>query len=110
MNREKFLIVHGVDPARWAQRYEIQPVTRPCRVCGNPLATSVPFAHGTLRGLLAPTCACGNARTPYCVVRDSRYGDLFTASDKDGSPRAKAAQRSESRVLRLQPRVCSPDE
>lgn len=109
MNREKFLVVHGIDPTRWAQRFDIQPFTRACGECGESLTTSVPFVHGTLRGLLAPTCTCGNAKTPYCVVRDYRYGDLFTSSTTEG-PKVRAARRSEGRVLRLRPRACIQDD
>lgn len=35
------------------------------------------FAYQQLRGLKAPTCTCGNKYTPFCIVRDSKYGDLF---------------------------------
>lgn len=77
MDRRRFLIVHGADAARWAKRFGIEPFSHPCRRCGALLTTSVPFAYKTLRGLLAPSCACGNQGTPYCMVRDPRFGDLF---------------------------------
>lgn len=109
MNREKFLIVHGIDSTRWARRFDIQPFTRACGECGALLTTSVPFVHGTLRGLLAPTCACGNTKTPYCVVRDYRYGDLLTSSTAEG-PKVRAARRSDGRVLHLQRPPCSTDQ
>lgn len=77
MNRERFLVALGVDPKRWAERYDIEPFTHPCSKCGALLTTTLPFAMGTLRGLLAPVCACGNKNTPYGVVRDPAHGDLF---------------------------------
>jgi hypothetical protein len=45
--------------------------------------TSIPFAQGTLRGLQAPPCICGHPHPPYSMVRDSKYGDLFTGKEKD---------------------------
>jgi hypothetical protein len=72
------LIVHGVTGEAWAKRYGIVPFTRPCIGCGQPMTTSVPFAQGQLRGLVAPRCSCGNPNQPYCVVRDPKHGDLFS--------------------------------
>lgn len=80
-NRQRWLFVHGVSAEAWAARHDLEPYTRPCSRCGAMLTTIRPFAVGTMRGLAAPVCACGNERTPYCVVRDARYGDLFTGSD-----------------------------
>jgi len=108
MHRERFLFVHGVGAAQWAARYEIEPSTHPCYDCGEPLTTSIPFAIGQLRGLVAPACACGNKSTPYCVVRDPRYGDLLTGTEARGSsPRAR--QRNGGRVLSMTPRSRSAD-
>lgn len=81
-NRERFLVIHGADPKEWAQRFDIEPFTRPCRVCGVALTTSIPFASGQFRGLMSPPCSCGNKNTPYCVVRDARFGDLFTGGNR----------------------------
>jgi hypothetical protein len=78
MNRSRFLRVLGADPTKWAERYDLEPFSYPCGECGKVLATTVPFAYGQLRGLMAPRCECGNVGTPYCLVRDSRHGDLFT--------------------------------
>lgn len=80
LNRARFLLVHGVDARRWAKRHDLEPFTHPCGACGEPLTTSIPFAVGTLRGLVAPACRCGNTVTPYCVVRDRRHGDLFSGA------------------------------
>lgn len=71
------LVVHGTTAKAWAERYGIQPFSHPCSECGRVLTTSIPFAQGTLRGLQAPRCECGNERTPYCIVRDPAHGDLF---------------------------------
>ena len=92
MNRDRFLVLLGTDPSVWARRYDIEPFREPCYVCGTELTTSVPFAFETLRGLLAPTCVCGNADTPYCVVRDPRFGDLFTG-EAARSPRPRGVKR-----------------
>ncbi len=80
LERERFLIVHGQSPERWADRWGIEPFSAECHVCDRLLTTTVPFACGTLRGLVAPECECGNELTPYCVVRDFRHGDLFTGA------------------------------
>lgn len=74
-DRDRFMKVLGGDPAKWANRYGIEPFTHPCRECGLYFTTSIPIARGTLRGLIAPVCECGNADTPYCVV--SAKGDVL---------------------------------
>ncbi len=66
-----FLQVYGVDPKRWALRWELEPFEAPCRLCGVTRTTTIPIARGKLRGLLAPRCACGNADAMYCVVHIS---------------------------------------
>jgi len=76
-DRSRFLLVLGATPAPWAERWGIEPFSHPCNECGLLLTTSVPFAVGTLRGLVAPRCVCGNERTPWCVVRAWVAGDLF---------------------------------
>lgn len=69
LDRSKLLACHGVNPERWADRWGIEPFTAACQDCGATTITSVPFACGELRGLMAPPCeACGNEVTPYCVV------------------------------------------
>jgi hypothetical protein len=75
MDRSRFLVATGVDPIRWASRFDIEPASAPCGDCGRTLTTSLPFAVGKLRGLVAPTCTCGNVLTPYCVV--AAEGDLL---------------------------------
>jgi hypothetical protein len=85
LNRERFLIVLGADAERWAKRYDIEPFSHPCSECGRMLTTSIPFAEGTLRGLVAPRCACGNDLTPYGAVRDPKFGDLFSGIEAPSS-------------------------
>lgn len=68
LDRDRFLLVLGQDPEAWAARFGIEPFTHPCDGCGEPLSTTLPFASGELRGLIAPRCACGNDAPPYCVV------------------------------------------
>lgn len=86
MNDQPRLIVHGATVAEWTRRFGIQPFSHPCYVCGRLLTTTVPFAQGTLRGLAAPRCECGDEATPFCVVRDPRYGDFFTGREREVSP------------------------
>jgi hypothetical protein len=76
----RLLSILGADPLRWAQRFGIEAFAAPCSECGRSLETTVPCANSTLRGLRAPRCVCGNERTPYCVVRDPRFGDLFSGA------------------------------
>lgn len=79
MNRESFVEVLGYDPDKWAERYGLTPFSRACLDCGVPLVTTIPIAHGTLRGLAAPPCECGATDTPpYCFVREASHGDLFS--------------------------------
>ena len=83
MNRTRFLLVLGADPVRWARRFDIVPFSHPCSRCGAELTTSVPFIYDDMRGLVAPTCACGNERTPYGMVR--AHGDILTSKATSGS-------------------------
>lgn len=76
-DRTKFLIVHGVTAEEWSERYGLDPFTHPCCICGAPQTTSLPFAKGQLRGLVAPVCECGHPNPPFCVVRDPKFGDLL---------------------------------
>jgi hypothetical protein len=78
VNRSRFLRVLGMDPKRWCDRFGIAPFSQPCDSCGRTMTTSIPFACGTLRGLLAPACVCGNQYPPYCIVRAPGHGDLLT--------------------------------
>jgi len=70
--------VFGVTVEEWTRRYGVEPFSYPCYVCGRTLTTTRPFVQGTLRGLQAPTCECGDDLTPFVLVRDRRYCDLFT--------------------------------
>lgn len=74
---ERMKRVFGVDAESWARRHGITPYTGPCQECGRERTTSVPFADGDLRGLIAPRCECGHEGTPYCVVVARGRGDLF---------------------------------
>lgn len=88
LNRKRFFVVHGVDAATWAKRYDLEQYTCPCSECERPLTTSIPFASGQLRGLVAPKCECGNESTPYCVVTaDPRLGDTLEVMARQGAQR-----------------------
>lgn len=75
-SRATFLRVLGADPVRWAKRYGIASFTHPCAGCGTPSTTSIPFAAGDHRGLIAPACACGHPTQPYALVR-ADGGDIL---------------------------------
>lgn len=82
MNGKPRLYVHGVSAEAWTKRFGVEPFDAPCSKCGRALTTSIPFVQGTLRGLQAPRCECGNEKTPFGIVRDARYGDLFTGRER----------------------------
>lgn len=78
MNDKVRFLIYGVTAEAWSARYGVEAFSHPCFECGRILTTSIPFAQGQLRGLQAPPCECGNEKTPYGLVRDPAYGDLFT--------------------------------
>lgn len=78
MNDKVRFLIYGVTAEAWTKRYGIEAFTHPCYRCGAPCTTSIPFAQGTLRGLQAPPCVCGHEWPPYALVRDPKYGDLFS--------------------------------
>ncbi len=78
VDRKRFLIVHGVSTEAWAKRWGLRiPVSYPCHDCGKERVATIPFAVETFRGLVAPTCECGNEFGPYCVIQDPKHGDLW---------------------------------
>ena len=76
LDRTKFLLILGADPDKWADRYGLLPFSTPCIDCGQELRTTIPFAQGSLRGLIAPKCSCGS-EPPYCIVSADPNKDLF---------------------------------
>lgn len=86
LDRSRFLFVFGIDRERSAARYDLEAFTHPCYQCGAELSTTIPFAYGTLRGLVAPQCVCGHTGTPYCVVR--AYGDILSGDTLAGDDSA----------------------
>lgn len=74
------LLIYGITAEEWAARYGIESFSHPCQACGIMLTTSIPFMQGEFRGLQAPLCECGTKiwKPPYAIVRDPKYGDLFT--------------------------------
>lgn len=100
MSGDAHLTVHGVTVEQWTARYGIEPFSHPCSECGRVLTTTIPFAQGTIRGLRAPDCECGNDATPFGMVRDPAFGDLLTGGAVPGSTDG-AVPRSARRVLRL---------
>lgn len=85
MNDKVRLYIYGITAEEWIRRYGMEPFSYPCYHCARILTTSIPFAQGTLRGLQAPVCECGDEKTPYVIVRDPKYGDLFTGSEIETS-------------------------
>lgn len=104
MNGRRRLFVYGATPEEWERRFGVLAYNHPCSACGRMCRTTLPFAQGTLRGLASPPCECGNARTPFVVVRDSRYGDLFTGAE------AHAPRRSRARGKRARATIVSLEE
>lgn len=98
MNRDRFLLFYGVDPQRWSRRYGIEPASVPCYECGAELFTSIPFAQGDLRGLIAPRCKCGFENTPYCVVHTSLRMDEYLMAAAVRTPKGRAGRRKAARI------------
>lgn len=76
----KFLI-YGISQEAWTKRWGVEPFTIACYACERPITTLIPFVQGTLRGLIAPVCVCGDPFPPYAIVRDPRHGDLLSGGD-----------------------------
>ncbi len=70
-------VVHGVSGKAWADRWGIEPFVVACYVCRREKETTIPFARGSLRGLKAPACPCGDLSKTYCVVRAPNNGPLL---------------------------------
>lgn len=60
--------------AAWAERHSVEPFSHPCEGCGAERTTTVPFAWGVWRGLVAPLCPCGHPRPIFCVSWESMGG------------------------------------
>lgn len=100
MNDRVRLFVFGATAAEWTARYGVDSFSHPCSECGRVLTTSIPFVQGALRGLQAPPCECGNKATPFGLVRDPAYGDLFTGGEVRSS-KPGSARRTPGRVVPL---------
>lgn len=70
MNDKPRFTVYDVTVEQWTARFGVEPVSHPCSECGRMCTTTIPFVQGTLRGLAAPPCVCGNRKTPYAMVRE----------------------------------------
>lgn len=81
MNGKPRFYVHGISAEAWSKRYGVEAFSYPCSECGRMCTTTLPFAQGQLRGLQAPPCPCGNEKTPFGLVRDPKYGDLFSPNE-----------------------------
>lgn len=75
IDRDAVLVPVGVTTEQWIARYGIEPFTHPCARCRKSSTTTIPFAQGPRRGLMAPQCLCGYPTPPYCIIRAT--GDLF---------------------------------
>lgn len=95
------LLVYGVTVEAWTKRYGVEPFSHPCSKCERMCTTTIPFAQGTFRGLASPPCECGNESTPYALVRDPAFGDLFTPEPSAPRPRKPAKKRKPKRRLSL---------
>jgi hypothetical protein len=61
----------GVNVPRFMRRWGLEAFTSPCPDCSAPMTTTVPYAQGAMRGLVAPRCACGSENIPYCIAWDT---------------------------------------
>lgn len=60
----EYLVVHGADPKRWAERYGIRPRITACLDCGAPRDMSICIASkDSFRGLMSPPCTCPTGGT-----------------------------------------------
>ena len=82
MNNKPRFFIYGITAEEWTRRWGVEAFSYPCSECGRMCTTTIPFVQGSLRGLASPPCPCGNDRTPFGVVRDPAYGDLFTGSEE----------------------------
>ncbi len=92
-HRDRFLRVMGIAPHTWASRYGLEIFSAPCPKCGRLLSTTVPFACGTLRGLMAPPCKCGCGDVPYEIAEADPRTDLFTGELAQAAKTRAAKQK-----------------
>ncbi len=91
--RSRFLIVHGMDAKKWADRFNIEPFEHPCQDCGEMRRTTLPFTVGDFRGLIAEPCPCGCQHQPYGFV--AAKGETLSVMLEN--ERARAAARRAKR-------------
>lgn len=97
-DRTYFLYIYYADPVKWAKKYDIEPFSHPCKNCGRLFTTTIPFFQGQFHGLIARECECGSDdRPPYCMVRDPKYGDLFSGS----SPKKTKRPKQKAKILKF---------
>lgn len=92
---DRVIVPVGTTAEEWTEKYGVEPFTAECYKCGQPQTTTIPFAFEQLRGLMAPKCECGHPYSPYCVVGDPRFGDIFAwlqkKSEEDSKRRPKGS-------------------
>ena len=94
-----FIRVHGADPVRWAQRYDLVAFESPCQECGVVVVPSLPFATSDgCRGLMTQ-CSCGHVGAPYCITSAPGCLDLLDPR-RYPEPRRRCTRRRR-RALRL---------
>lgn len=69
--RPRFVTTMNV--SAWCATYELEVLTVNCRKCGRPISANMPFWVGTVRGLVAPVCACGHNQGTHTFI-DTDFG------------------------------------
>lgn len=64
-----------VDPAEWADRYNLPLKVIPCENCGEPQPLNIPIAFDNWRGLTAPLHACGEEFRAFVAVEIGPGGE-----------------------------------
>lgn len=57
----------------WAKRYDIEIKSAYCIKCGKTIITSIPFALGKLRGLIADAHECETKSFVSVVFKDKKH-------------------------------------
>ena len=78
------MIYPDVNVDKWCERYKLTVKIRPCPKCQKLQTTSIPWASGEWRGLVAPKHECGEdyeLSTAISIDKNERneWKELFTA-------------------------------
>lgn len=85
------MIYPDVPAEEWARRYGLDREPYPCLRCGVPQELTIPYAHGSWRGLLSSHLECGEKYRQSCATSiDPRvvapFKELLSITAKIGDP------------------------